>query len=482
MKTLKRYLPQLIALLVIAALAVGFLFLLPKKEQPNAPEEPSSEAVSGSSEDAPASSGALPSEDTPTEKTAKEYIDALPRYKDAAGSSLSLESEGTVVTLETVFTASTGISNEYSLVDQEQKFPERRAGEDGGYTTVMTAQTVQLPQLSLYGGILMKNGVSGSLVIDTIGTPLTDLTGFEFAYMRSPNEGNAPLFRKDNQYYFLRDNVLTVTTSVRNLGVLFDYNSAYYSPKVPYYPFKDAKTGFWGYKKGAEIVIDPNVDKVNGSGDTLKYRYYRAFFFDSYGFAAVQSKQNGRVVIIDSTGRICIDPDLFSYGYTEGSKALDLFLLPDTFGEESIGFLYFDHGFMRVRRQVVDRANFTSILEDYDTLIDTAGNFVPLPGGYTLVGYMDGVALLQKGDRYGYFSPAEGRWITDPTFTYAKTFSGGLGVIGDADGKVGAMDVNGNFVIPQVFDYISPVSEDRMVAYSEEAGWVLLRLGVKTDG
>lgn len=478
MKTLKRYLPQLIALTVIAALAVGFLLLLPEKEKSDPTSDLPSETSESSGEADASDVSETSGEDVPA---ARAYLNGLPRYKNGYESSLSAENAGTVVTLEATFGGSTGVNEEFSLVDRTVKVPERRNGEDGGYTTVEVEQTEQAPQLELYGGILLQNKEKGVFAIGTDGAILLDLTGYEPAYMRSPNEGNAPLFRKNGQYYFLKDNLPVATTSVRNLGVYFDYNSAYYAPKLPYYPFKDAATGFYGYKKGAEIVIDPNVDKVNGSGDSLKYRYYKAFFFDSYGFAAVQSKQNGRVVFIDGTGRIVIDPDLFSYGYTEGTKALDLFLLPDTFGKESIGFLYFDHGFIRVRRQVVDRTNFTSILEDYDTLIGADGNYSPLPGGYTLVGYMDGVALLQKGDRYGFFKPGES-WITEPSYTVASTFSGGLGVIGDADGKVGAIDVGGKFVIPQVFDYISPVSEDRMVAYSDEAGWVLLRLGVKTDG
>lgn len=477
MKTIKRYLPQLIALLVIAALAVGFLFLLPKKEQP----EPTSELPS----EGESSGEAVPSDVSESSgadvSPVCAYLNALPRYKSGYAGSLSAEDPGTVITLEATFGGSTGVNEEFSLVDRTVKVPERRNGEDGGYTTVEAVQTEQAPQLELYGGILLQNKEKGVFAIGTDGAILLDLTGYEPAYMRSPNEGNAPLFRKNGQYYFLKDNLPVATASVRNLGVYFDYNSAYYAPKVPYYPFKDAATGFYGYKKGAEIVIDPNVDKVNGSGDSLKYRYYKAFFFDGAGFAAVQSKQNGRVVFIDETGRVAIDPDLFSYGYTEGTKALDLFLLPDTFGKESIGFLYFDHGFTRVRRQVVDRTNFTSVLEDYDTLIDVNGNYSPLPGGYTLVGYMDGVALLQKDDRFGFFKPGES-WITEPNYTTASTFSGGLGVIGDADGRVGAIDASGNFIIPQIFDYISPVSEDRMVAYSAETGWVLLRLGVKTDG
>ena len=46
----------------------------------------------------------------------------------------------------------------------------------------------------------------------------------------------------------------------------------------------------------------------------------------------------------------------------------------------------------------------------------------------------------------------------------------------DENGKYHAFDINGNEIIPGVFDYLSPVSAGKMLGYREGEGWMLLSI------
>lgn len=76
-----------------------------------------------------------------------------------------------------------------------------------------------------------------------------------------------------------------------------------------------------------------------------------------------------------------------------------------------------------------------------------------IPSGYTAVGYQDGILLLEKNGLYGYYLES-GRWLTDPVYSEAFAFSGGLAVV-RSGGYYGAVDTAGNLVIPTVFSALS---------------------------
>jgi len=101
------------------------------------------------------------------------------------------------------------------------------------------------------------------------------------------------------------------------------------------------------------------------------------------------------------------------------------------------------------------------------------GNVFESPAGYTLAGYADGILLLERQGKYGYYHK-DGYWLAQPIYTYAQPFMEGLGVIGFAGGKVGAIDVAGNVVIPFTYEYISAPSSGLMAVFSKKDGWSVL--------
>ena len=115
-----------------------------------------------------------------------------------------------------------------------------------------------------------------------------------------------------------------------------------------------------------------------------------------------------------------------------------------------LGYYYFDHGLMRVR--VIEHERLEGDIVNYITaddgiLIDPYGNEFKIPAGYKLVSYSDGILLLERDGKYGYYHRG-GYWIAQPVYTYAMPFVEGIGIIGDADGFKGAVDTAGNTVIP----------------------------------
>jgi hypothetical protein len=138
-----------------------------------------------------------------------------------------------------------------------------------------------------------------------------------------------------------------------------------------------------------------------------------------------------------------------------------------------IGHYYYDEGYVRVRFLERRYHSFNNFQVDKDVLLDKKGNEYELPFGYELVSYSDGVILVEKNGKYGYYS-VEGHWIAQPVYTYAQPFVEGIGVIGYKGGKVGAVDKQGNVVVPFVYDSITNASSGIFACFSEENGWKLL--------
>ncbi|MBR6708106.1 MAG: WG repeat-containing protein, partial [Clostridia bacterium] len=138
----------------------------------------------------------------------------------------------------------------------------------------------------------------------------------------------------------------------------------------------------------------------------------------------------------------------------------------------SIGHYYFDEGLVRVRMLERDYSYTHYITADEDWLIDKNDKRFEIPAGYTLAGYADGVLLLEREGRYGYYH-TDGYWIAQPIYTYAQPFMEGVGVIGFASGKVGAVDTRGNIHIPFTYDYISAPSTGVIAAFAQDGGWTV---------
>jgi len=158
---------------------------------------------------------------------------------------------------------------------------------------------------------------------------------------------------------------------------------------------------------------------------------------------------------------------------------------PYSFGKESIGSFYFDHGLVRVRMQIIDfwryflRTGYTGsqikVVDEYDALIREDGTVYELPVGYKLEGYSEGRLLLSRDGKYG-VQAVTGEWIAQPIFGGGGPFIGGLAPLKTEDGRWGLIDTEGNIVLPFTYDAISQVSSGLIACWREENGWSILRI------
>ncbi|MDD4772019.1 MAG: WG repeat-containing protein [Eubacteriales bacterium] len=205
-------------------------------------------------------------------------------------------------------------------------------------------------------------------------------------------------------------------------------------------------------------------------GIAIEAQYYFASEFNENGIAVV-ADANGKAKLINTYGGTVSDPSGTILYLTERNRrpAFESYYLPDTFGIESLGMFDFDHGLMRIRSCIYDYKEEGELVRDSDILIRPDGTKHIIPQDYTLVGYSDGVMLLEKDGLYG-FLDYTGRWIAQPIYTYAQPFIEGLAVVGVSSARFCMIDNNGNIVLPLIYDYISNVSSGVIIAHSRE-GW-----------
>lgn len=286
----------------------------------------------------------------------------------------------------------------------------------------------------------------------------------------------------DKQPFYARD--------YSNRPVFIDGGGVYYSfdgvkfAKIAYSAIRSElyydypATGIASYNGVAEVkFVDSSFGSrfvnVTNNKNYISTKYLRAFNFTDNGLAVV-ALQNSRIVrIISTSNKSTIGDSVWRYFPGTTTYVTYRFMLPDTLGIESIGCSAFDNGWLRVRRQAISQMsnNKGYIVQDAHFLIDAGGNIFPVPAGYELVGYSDGVLLLQnKEGFYGYYS-IDGKWIAQPIYTYARPFIQGLAVVGYTDGTVGMIDTDGNVVMPFIYTSLSDVSSGVITSYIEGVGW-----------
>ena len=69
---------------------------------------------------------------------------------------------------------------------------------------------------------------------------------------------------------------------------------------------------------------------------------------------------------------------------------------------------------------------------------------------------------------------SRGKFICEPTFTYARPFFEGLAVVGEEGGKKGMIDRDGNYVIEPLFDEITDCSGGVICLYDKSCGWQII--------
>ena len=222
--------------------------------------------------------------------------------------------------------------------------------------------------------------------------------------------------------------------------------------------------GKYDYKYSADYKNAPDESKLSNF-----YKYYRLYNFKDGLCAAVD--RDGRMSFRDIYGKAIVTRTGEYYGQSN-RMFLTGYAEPLLRGVDAIGSLYFDEGYVMVRQIDIDHKYKNTLSGDYQYLVDNKGERFPLPSGYNLLSYSDGVMLLERDGYYGYYS-TEGKWIAQPIFTYARPFAEGLGVLGFSGSKKGVIDREGNLIVPFKYDHISNVSCGTFAVYDEN-GWKLI--------
>ena len=243
-----------------------------------------------------------------------------------------------------------------------------------------------------------------------------------------------------------------------------------------------------GYLEGNNVIITRTVTR-----DKWGFRYNTGWWLTGTNYLRTYAHRENLAAAVDIKGRLTF---VSQYGYrilpnkswdnewiymaNENSRYVAASYVEPLFTDlRGIGHLYFDRGYVRVRELERDYSYRESVTADVERLIDTSGTEFEIPAGYTLAGYSDGVLLLERGGKYGYYSTG-GYWIAQPIYTYAQPFMEGIGVIGFADGLTGAIDTEGRIVIPFAYAYISAPSSGAIACYDPQHGWSVLVKTVKT--
>lgn len=372
--------------------------------------------------------------------------------------------------------------NSFSLRERTVQVPMRIPdGEYSGYTTEITEVSEERPLVEIYMDyILVDNGSrfdlyqnDGALLIKDF-----DAEAYVPAYTRDKN--NTPLFKAEEpskynprytvtRYYAVDSNG---ELKLNNYSDAADGRGLYYN--YPSYFGKNTTHNVIHYSSTLKLYGYGSESGVKSSDN---FRYIAAYPHSEGLCAAVET--DGLMYYLDENmvTQISASVEFYeNYGNTR-RKLLRELILPDTFGEESLGFFYFDHGLCRVRAQTIDAWHWRQyqrryINSDEDILIRTDGTEFPIPTDYTLVSYSNGILLLEKNGYYGYMDYT-GKWITDPIYTYAKPFFEGLAAVGN-QGSIGVIDTDGNIVVDMLFDHVSNASGGLISVFDDECGWFVL--------
>ncbi len=282
-----------------------------------------------------------------------------------------------------------------------------------------------------------------------------------------------------NGSYFVRSDYDEQTDS---RGVNFDYPS--------YYGVTDSNISL-----GVETFekFTQNIDgeiSVKHDAEWSYYRYGEKLSEDTYARAYNFSETLGCVVtegyyhegglyFVGASGNRAFNTYKHYNDVNADRYVIENLMPPISDGEESIGYYYYDHGYVRARLEKIDYWNYDKnnkiqVYSSEEVLIDTRGNIFPIPSGFTLRGYSDGVLLLEHNGMYGFMNTS-GDWIAQPIYSYAEAFHEGLAVLKTADGRYGMIDTAGNIVLPFAYSHLSSVSDGIIAAFSDKYGWQIIR-------
>ncbi len=326
-------------------------------------------------------------------------------------------------------------------------------GESAGDGEGVLYETVEVTVISLYSR-------AGELLVDDLGTKVPNFTR-DFS--------NRPVFEDADKQLWAFDGKKFIATTKDNLRaeLYYDY------PAIPLGEYKGVYEARYNSATGGYRYVN-----YKNGGTVVSANYHYAFNFGPEGIAVVTTEQDNFVHIINRRKSQVFKPGKQYTFYTDpvtGKKqyAKDYYSIPDTWGTEAIGCSGYDNGYLRLRIKTLSMMSDSKwlIIRDQYVLVDTTGKQFPIPEGYTLEGYSDGILLLKSKDGlYGYYS-IKGEWIAQPIYDYARPFIQGLAVLGSKNGTVGMIDTAGNIVLPFVYTSIEDISSGLIVTYCEGIGW-----------
>ena len=342
--------------------------------------------------------------------------------------------------------------------------------DDSAKYVIYTDMKTDVPAVEVYMGyVMISYGDGYTYIFKSSGEALCKVPEGKYtpAYTRD-TEGRALFVREEAGeilYFHLTEDGSNFHASdyddkADGRGLYFDYPAIYgaqVGEDVAYVRYYDEKSKAWNYKN-------------QWGGNLTNYDFTSAYAF-SEGLAAVTTRDNrGGLYFITTHGyrpfvtwRTILNE--------HGRYVIENYLPPLTNGFESIGSLYFDEGLVRVRHQVIDYWNWDAnglvrVVSDEDILLRPDGSRYDMPAGFTLEGYSNGVLTLSKDGKYG-FMHAGGEWIAQPIYKSAVAFVGGIGILECEDGRVGAIDSDGNIILPFAYSHISQVSDGVIAAYRD---------------
>lgn len=343
-----------------------------------------------------------------------------------------------------------------------------------------------VPAVELYMGFILRKDNLYTKIYTADGVYLfTYYSGVAWpAYTRdihgNPLFFSRPLMTEDPVYVRVGSSEFVPSDyddTLHGRGLYFDYSPSYGISDSNLLRIASTQTTVTVAPDGTETAENSYLWAY---GFSASWRRTSFRFTDAREFSedlAAVTGEDGRLYYIGPYGYSAFTTQR-QYYYSEWY--VQEFLLPPlTNGPESIGFYYYDHGLVRARRRVIDWSAFTykdtlRVAVDEDFLMDKNGKEFPIPEGYDIVSYSDGVILLTRDGKYGYMDYT-GAWIAQPIYDYAQPFHEGLAVVGFGEADRLMIDTEGNIVIPLgQYDYISSVSDGVIAVWKEGEGWSIL--------
>ena len=385
-----------------------------------------------------------------------------------------------------LLTPSVTIENTLTKRDKTVLTPVRVADEVySTYTTNFVETSVMRPAVEMYMDyIVIDNGKTVTLLKNDGSTLVGsfDIEKYQPAYTRDSDD--IPQFKTEEssgdkynttvtKYYMLDERGKLIESdyndAIEGRGLYFNYPSSYGKPAATYKVFH--QNGRYG---------------LGRTYCSTGYQFTKAYNY-SDGYACVVNAQ-GMMYFLNTQFRANVVLSSWRWGtwYTNesGRRVYPHYRAPDSNGIESLGYYYFDHGLIRIRKAEFDgyaydgsalkevwpmQIHYTS---DEEIVIGTDGKEFFIPSHYRVISYSDGVFLLERDGLYGFYDYS-GKWIAQPVYSAAKPFNEGLAAV-EKEGLVGVIDTNGNFVVPMIFDHIESASGGVICAYDDETGWTLL--------